>query len=767
MKIPKTKTTGTPWLAFLAFLALAAPHARASTLLASDGAEYDYFGYLSVSGGGALAGVSADDDKGDASGSAYYFKGLDSATGLTVNEAVKLLASDGAASDWFGYSVSLSGDRALVGARQDDDKGTWSGSAFYYKGLDGKTGRPEGYTGPASVTTATYQDVKLLASDGATTDYFGVSVSLSGDSALVGAEGDRDDNDKGTVSGSAYYFKGLDNATGPTVNQDVKLLASDGANNDYFGRSVSLSGDSALVGAYQDDDKGSSSGSAYYYKGLDNKTGLPEGYTGPASVTTATYQDVKLLASDGAANDYFGHLVSLSGDSALIGAAQDDDKGSSSGSAYYFKGLDGKTGLPEGYTGPASVTTATYQDVKLLASDGAANDYFGYSVSLSGDSALVGAYWDDDTAFNAGAAYYFKGLDGKTGRPEGYTGPASVTTATYEDVKLLASDGAASDYFGYSVSLSGDRFVIAANSADPNGVSNAGKAYAGDIRAFTTLDAGGTVLATDGLSFVSQGDWIIGEATSGNGVTLSKNATTGIADTATVTATGKAVYIGKNAGSNNNILIMEGTLVATDVYVGAAGNTGNRVEFSGDWSAVSTLHIAVGSSASSTFAPTLLPGQTLEFTLGASGENGEFSADEITFGGTLRLVAGTGFVAADGAEWDLIWARTLFGTFDVLDFFALAEGYEWDTGRLYTDGIVAIIATSAVPEPATYAALAGLAILGWAAQRRRCVSGHRGEATHTGETSTPLQGRLRNIRSNEECRMNPLALRQGSESEQK
>ncbi|RRJ98068.1 hypothetical protein Ga0100231_006620 [Opitutaceae bacterium TAV4] len=90
--------------------------------------------------------------------------------------------------------------------------------------------------------------------------------------------------------------------------------------------------------------------------------------------------------------DQFGFSVSLSGDSALVGARQNDGKVAASGSAYYFKGLDGKTGLPDGYTGHASVTTATYESVKLLASDGAKDDYFGTSVSLSGDSALVGAF---------------------------------------------------------------------------------------------------------------------------------------------------------------------------------------------------------------------------------------------------------------------------------------------------------------------------------------------------------------------------------------
>ncbi|WP_232766713.1 FG-GAP repeat protein [Geminisphaera colitermitum] len=631
-------------LAF-AFLALAAPHARASTLTASDGAANDYFGYsVSVSGGGALAGAYGDDDLGNMSGSVWYFKGLDGKSG-TVNEDVKLLASDGKMNGYFGESVSLSGDRALVGAWGDRN---YYGAAYYYKGLDGKSGTVN-------------ESVKLLASDNAYNDLFGRSVSLSGDRALVGAYYD---DDKGGDSGSVYYYKGLDNATGPTVNQDVKLLASDGAAADYFGYAVSLSGDSALVGANQDDDKGTDSGAVYYYKGLDGKSGTVN-------------QDVKLIASDGAASDQFGRSVSLSGDSALVGAYQDDDKGTDSGSVYYYKGLDGKTGRPSGYTGVASVTTATYQDVKLLASDGAASDYFGYAVSLSGDSALVGASVGDGNVADTGAAYYFKGLDGKSG-------------TVNESVKLLASDGAATDRFGISVSMEEDRFVIGARYAQVNGVAT-GKAYAGDIRAFTTLDAGGTALATDGLSFVSQGDWIIGATTSGNEVTLSRVWNTTlvtdafVSDTANVTATGKAVYIGQNAGANDNVLIIEGTLVAREVNIGFEDQTtGNTLRLT--TAALATLDI-----------DTLFLGAGNFIEVEGSGH---------ALADVLTLLTGTAFSAWDGAGYTLVDTGNIDA---LLTFVDLGNGYtQWTT-----------IATSSVPEPATYAALAGLALLAYVIVRRR------------------------------------------------
>ena len=285
-------------------LSLDFPEVELQKLTASDGATYDNFGYsvsLSSDGSTALIGARYDDDKGTYSGSAYVF----TRSGSTWTEQAKLVASDGAASDFFGYSVSLSsdGNTALIGAYYDDDKGSNSGSAYIF-------------TRSGSTWT---EQAKLTASDGAASDWFGCSVSLSSDgsTALVGATGD---DDKGTYSGSAYVFT----RSGSVWSQQAKLVASDGVASDFFGESVALSSDgsTALVGADGDGDKGSDSGSAYVFT---------------RSGSTWTEQ-AKLLASDGAAGDYFGYSVSLSSDgsTALVGANGDDDKGSDSGSAYLF-----------------------------------------------------------------------------------------------------------------------------------------------------------------------------------------------------------------------------------------------------------------------------------------------------------------------------------------------------------------------------------------------------------------------------------------------
>ena len=210
-------------------------------------------------------------------------------------------------------------------------------------------------------------DQKIIANDGVADDYFGFSVSLSGDgmTAVIAARSDD------SYRGAAYVYT----RSGSVWTQQAKLTASDGVAYDQFGYSVSLSGDgmTVVIGAYVDD---GGRGSAYVY-------------TRSGSVWT---QQAKLTASDGAASDYFGYSVSLSGDgmTVVIGARSDD---SGRGSAYV-------------YTRSGSVWT---QKTQLKANDGVANDQFGCSVSLSSDGgiSLIGAYNADGPILNQGAAYIF------------------------------------------------------------------------------------------------------------------------------------------------------------------------------------------------------------------------------------------------------------------------------------------------------------------------------------------------------------------------
>ena len=373
--------------------------------MASDAAAGDQFGFsVSISGDTVLVGAWFDGDAGSLSGSAYIYQNDGPWT-----EVAKATASDAAPNDWLGRSVSISGDVALVGAPRDDDACSGdpncnSGSAYVYR-----------FSG-----TAWVEETKLTASDAAATDDFGGSVSIFGDTAVVGARKDDDPNN----SGSAYVYR----FNGTAWVEEAKLTASDATLADNFGSSVSISGDVVLVGAASDSDSGTQSGSAYVFR-----------YDGAAWV-----EEAKLTASDAAAFDQFGTDVSINGDTALIGAFQDSDAGFSSGSAYVFR-YDGTTWIEE---------------AKLTASDTAPEDSFGESVSVSGDTALIGTRERDVFNTWVGSAYVFR-----------YDGAAWV-----EEAKLTASDAATGDQFGFVVSISGGTILVGAFLDDDWG-SASGSAY--------------------------------------------------------------------------------------------------------------------------------------------------------------------------------------------------------------------------------------------------------------------------------------------------
>ncbi len=372
-----------------------------SKLMASDRAAADSFGIsVSVSGTRAIVGASVNATASRKSGSVYVMeKGSDGAWSQT-----RLAASDIAFNDAFGRSVSISGARAIAGSAGDDDNGADSGSVHVFeRGSDGA-----------------WSQTKLTASDGAAGDQFGSGVSVSGSRVVVGAV--RDD-DNGADSGSAYVFeRGSDGTWSQT-----KLTASDGAADDRFGNSVSVSGTRAMVGAFWDDDDGSNSGSAYVFeRGSDG-----------------AWSQIKLTPEDGAANHWFGRGVSISGDIAVAGAPRDGDNGTRAGAAYVFE----------------RASDGTWSEVsKLTASDGAAEDAFGENVSVSGNRIMIGGQLNDDKGRDSGAAYVFE---------RNSDGTWSETT------KLLAEDGAAGDEFGIGVGISGGIAFIGAAGDD----SAAGSAY--------------------------------------------------------------------------------------------------------------------------------------------------------------------------------------------------------------------------------------------------------------------------------------------------
>ncbi|MBN2445754.1 MAG: hypothetical protein JXO22_03460, partial [Phycisphaerae bacterium] len=279
-------------------------------------------------------------------------------------------------------------------------------------------GIPDECETPACAATET---AKAIPSEGSGGDYFGSALAVSGNVAVIGAYGD---DDRGNNAGAAYVYR-----RGATAwEREAKLLASDGASIDLAGRSVDIDGDSAIMGAYQDDDLGSASGSAYVFH-FDGSNWS---------------QQAKLLPSDGVASDYFGYAVAIDGDTAIVGAYQDDDNGADSGSAYVFT----RTG------------STWSQHSKLVPADNAAGDGFGYSVALDGNIAVIGAYRDDSNGYNAGSAYVFR-----------YDGAYWI-----QETELLSSDGNAYDRFGCAVAVAGDVAVVGADQFDFGG-TNDGQAY--------------------------------------------------------------------------------------------------------------------------------------------------------------------------------------------------------------------------------------------------------------------------------------------------
>jgi hypothetical protein len=364
-------------------------------VLASDGALYDNFGTsVGLSGAAAIIGAPYDDHVvGSDQGSAYIFM----RDGSQWIEQAKLTASDAGGGDLFGYSVSIDGDTAVVGAYLDNDKGTDSGSAYVF-------------VREAGIWS---EQAKLTASDGLAFDHFGYSVAVFGDTVIVGS---LDDDDAGTNSGTAYVFV----RSGSVWSQQAKLSASDASAGDRFGCSVGIDTNTAVVGAYGDfTDSGFNQGSAYVFT-----------RSGPSWTQAA-----KLVASDGAANDSFGYSVAISGDvlagdsTVLIGASNADDlAGSNQGLAYVFQ----QSGL----------TWA--QQAKLFPPDASSSDNFGRAVSIEGDTALVGSFLDDDGGSASGSAYVFV----RTGDVWSHL------------TKLIAPDADSTDYFGSAVSLSGDTALI-------------------------------------------------------------------------------------------------------------------------------------------------------------------------------------------------------------------------------------------------------------------------------------------------------------------
>jgi hypothetical protein len=402
---------------------------------------------------GSAAGVNGPDDNLLFAAGAAYVYVFD---GTNWAQQAYLKASNPDASDYFGWSVAISGDTIVVGAYGE------SSNATGVNGNEANDSLPfagAAYVFVRSGTTWTQQAYLKASNTGQ--DSFGWSVGISGDTIVVGANleasnatGVNGNQSNNTVpgAGAAYVFV----RNGSTWTQQAYLKASNPGSSDHFGQSVAIDADTIIVGAEgersdadgingnQADDSLSSVGAAYIF----------------TRAGTNWSQQAYVKASNSGANDTFGWSVAISGDTAIVGAY------SEASAATGINGNQADNSAPG--AGAAYVFTRTgvnwSQQAYLKASNNEGGDSFGWSVSIWGDYAVVGATGEDSGIVgdqndngrqNSGAAYVF-----------------TRTGGTWSQQAYLKADpqdfGFFGDIFGYAVAIAGDLVVVGAYQEDSN-----------------------------------------------------------------------------------------------------------------------------------------------------------------------------------------------------------------------------------------------------------------------------------------------------------
>ncbi len=530
-------------------------------LTAPDREARDQFGYsVAISGNTVIAGAITDDvgTKAD-QGSAYVFV----RSGGVWSFQQKLTANDGEADDRFGAAVAISGDTIVAGAPLGDWETSQDvGSAYFFVRSGTVWAQQQRLIGPISIRI------------GASKNEFGAAVAISGDIALIGAPGFSPFGR--TEQGLALSFR----RSGGAWRSFGSMEIDDGEPGDRFGHSVTLNGDTALIGAAFDDvGPNLDQGSAYLFTRSSEKwerrqkftalggrvrelfghtvalsggraiAGAPFARIGENAFQGAVYifgcgyaEQQRVFGFDSEFNDDFGSAVAIDGDTAVIGAPGDDvGPDSDRGSAYVF-------------TRSGAEWT---QSAQLFAPGRGDNILFGRSVAISGNTIVVGAPGVSNNNRSQGAAYVFVGA-GATwapqatlfgGAPDDYfgnsvsiSGDLLAVGAQFDDVgangnqgsvtlfkrsganwsleqMVTASDGVADEYFGKSVALSGDRVIVGAP-GPASGERSKGAAYVFE-RSSTQSPIWvqrAKLVANDGRNFEHFGDSV---ALSGNTALIS------------------------------------------------------------------------------------------------------------------------------------------------------------------------------------------------------------------------------------------------------
>jgi hypothetical protein len=383
---------------------------------------------------------------------------------------------DGAGGEKFGSSVAIDGSNLGIGAILADGGADNSGAAYVFKITDSNK----------------FPQTKLSGNSTAKTgDHFGNSLDISGDTLVIGAHW-MDDGDLSN-SGAAYVARSFYDETTETWTMEEQVeLTSDSVAKAEFGYAVAISGDVVVVGARKDSEKGLYSGSVYVFRnngyGDTIVVGANYGRKGDSqtgSVYVFKYngsdwqQEAELFGNDLGAGDKFGYSVAIEDDTIIVGAPRHDDSETDSGAAYVFRRDAGTWIQDPNFTGSGLFEKA----------------YFGHSVALSGNTAVVGAYRNDldvdsNLLVDAGSAYVF--------RFDGSIWP--------EEEKLIPADAVGGEEFGWAVAISGDTVVVGAHK-DGNFAGSAYVFTLHDANADGCIDAIQESLAgiIDDLSDLSQG----------------------------------------------------------------------------------------------------------------------------------------------------------------------------------------------------------------------------------------------------------------------
>ena len=546
-----------------------------ATLTNSGGVAGDDFGHsVALSGDGTTA-LIGDDGVNSQAGAAYVFHVAGAGSWETsTTPTARLTNSGGVANDEFGRTVAISADgtTALIGAQGVSSR---IGAAYVFHVAD------EGSWASSSTPTAT-----LTNSGGAAGDFFGSSVAISaaGTTALAGAYG------VSSNTGAAYTFNVPGEGLWSSASAPMATVAnSGGAANDYLGYSVAISADgtTALVGApyansntgavfvFHVTGEGSWTSSSAPTATLTDSGGAPDfgnavaisadgttavigAFSGDASVFHVTGEGSWASSStptatltNGATNGQFGYSVVISADgtTVVVGAPSVN---SLTGAAYIFNVAG------EGSWASSSVPTTT-----LTNPAGAANDQFGYSVSLSADgtTALVGAY--QSSATGTGAAYVFQSAG------EGSWASVSIPTAI-----LTNSAGSASDYLGFPVTLSADGTTALVGAIGAS--SQAGAVDVFHVAGKGSWASSSTPTATLTNSGGAAHDWF------GISIALSADGTTAVVGASQVNSVTGAAYVFHVVGEGSWTSSSTPTATLTNSGGTSDDNFGDSIAISAD-----------------------------------------------------------------------------------------------------------------------------------------------------------------------------------------